>query len=181
MTSWQPVSPSSLSDSICLAPNSFSFLYFRRGAPWCVTLCRLRYHLFLTILPHCSQRTSPPVLCMFKICCKKRYLWKQCTVGIWIPSYFGIWMVEKRTDVKWSGFWMSFEYWTARPFEWWANGCHLIMSKCSAISAIKYILAKNSAIPCNDIIACFWCLPINFCCNYCVWNAIHWGLSVKSF
>ena len=42
--------------------------HFLRGALWCVTWWRRKYHLFLTVLLHLSQRTSPPTVCMFKIC-----------------------------------------------------------------------------------------------------------------
>ena len=42
------------------------------------------------------------------------------TVGIWIPTLSGIWMVEKRLDAKWSGFWMPFEIPTSKSsvFKW---------------------------------------------------------------
>ena len=32
------------------------------------------------------------------------------TVGIWKQNYFGLQMVEKRSEVTWSGIQMSFEY-----------------------------------------------------------------------
>ena len=38
----------------------------------------------------------------------------------------GIQMVEKRSYAKWSSFQMPFENWTARLFEYRANGCHLV-------------------------------------------------------
>ena len=41
-------------------------------------------------------------------------------------NYFGIQMVEKRLDAKWSGIQMPFEYWIAQPFEYRTNGCHLV-------------------------------------------------------
>ena len=48
----------------------FCFHFFS-GALWCVTWWRRKYHLFFTVLLHLSHRTSPPIVCIFKICCKK--------------------------------------------------------------------------------------------------------------
>ena len=47
------------------------FFHFFSGALWCVTWWRRKYHLFFTVLLHLSHRTSPPIVCIFKICCKK--------------------------------------------------------------------------------------------------------------
>jgi len=98
MTSWLPWSPapSSLSDWSMLCPSpplpkSCSFLYFLSGAPWWVTLWRRRYHLFFTVLPHCSQRTSPPVLCMFKMC------WKTMKMRLNLISRFSLLNIWKST------------------------------------------------------------------------------------
>ena len=46
------------------------FFHFFSGALWCVTWWRRKYHLFFTVLLHLSHRTSPPIVCIFKICCK---------------------------------------------------------------------------------------------------------------
>lgn len=37
---------------------------------WVVTMCLLRYHLFLTTLSQSLQFTSPPTECMLWMCCK---------------------------------------------------------------------------------------------------------------
>ena len=52
------------------------FFHFFSGALWCVTWWRRKYHLFFTVLLHLSHRTSPPIVCIFKICCKKSNIFR---------------------------------------------------------------------------------------------------------
>lgn len=41
----------------------------RRGAPWAVTWCLRKYHLFLTTLWHNSHSIPSPTVCTFTMCC----------------------------------------------------------------------------------------------------------------
>ena len=46
-------------------------LYFLSGAPWWVTWCLRRYHLFFTFFWQISQCISRPTVCMFRMCYEK--------------------------------------------------------------------------------------------------------------
>ena len=54
-----------------LLQKKMILFHFFSGALWCVTWWRRKYHLFFTVLLHLSHRTSPPIVCIFKICYKK--------------------------------------------------------------------------------------------------------------
>ena len=43
-------------------------IHFLRGAPWWVTWCLLRYHLFFTFFWQISHWSSLPTVCIFKMC-----------------------------------------------------------------------------------------------------------------
>ena len=43
-------------------------IHFLRGAPWWVTWCLLRYHLFFTFFWQISHWSSFPTVCIFKMC-----------------------------------------------------------------------------------------------------------------
>ena len=45
-----------------------SLAHFFSGAPWCVTWCLLKYHLFFTFFWQISHCSSLPTVCMFRMC-----------------------------------------------------------------------------------------------------------------
>ena len=51
-----------------------SVYHFLSGAPWWVTWCLRRYHLFFTFFWQISHWSSFPTVCMFNMCWNKRLL-----------------------------------------------------------------------------------------------------------
>ena len=65
--------------------SSTKFLYhFLSGAPWWVTWCLLRYHLFLTFFWQISHWSSFPTVCMFNMCWNKKQ--SQSDQGVVTPN-----------------------------------------------------------------------------------------------